>query len=87
MALLFWIYPVNLWPLSVGIEVAALAGLILVFRKSKTLAFILLAVLVVYPLIFYASQVVTRYRHPIEPVLYALSGVAVSSIAHGRGES
>jgi hypothetical protein len=37
-ALLFWIYPVNLWPLSVGIEVAALAGLILVFRKSKTLA-------------------------------------------------
>ena len=86
-ALLFWIYPVSLWPLSVGIEVAALAGLILVFRKSKTLAFLLLAVLGMYPLIFYASQVVTRYRHPIEPVLYALGGVALSSIAHRRGES
>ena len=66
---------------------AALAGLILVFRKSKTLAFILHAVLGMYPLIFYASQVVTRYRHPIEPVLYALGGVALSSIAHRRGES
>lgn len=86
-AWLFWIYPINLWPLSVGIEVGALVGLLLVSRKSRTLAFMLLAVLAVYPLIFYASQVVTRYRHPIEPILYALCGVALTSLAQKRGES
>jgi len=76
----FWIYPLNYWPLSVAIDLTALAGLIVVFRKSRLLALTLLAVVAVYPLVYYPSQVVSRYRHPIEPVLYALSGVAISNI-------
>jgi hypothetical protein len=79
-AMWFWIYPINCWPLSVGIDLAALAGLMVLFRKSRALALPLLAVLAVYPLVYYASQVVSRYRHPIEPVLYALSGIALSGI-------
>ena len=65
-ALLFWIYPMNFWLLSVLIDLSALAGLITVFRKSTWLAMTFLAVLTVYPLIYSASQVVSRYRHPIE---------------------
>jgi len=53
---------------------------IIVFGKSRNAALPLITVLAVYPLIFYASQVVSRYRHPIDPVLYALSGVALSRI-------
>jgi len=83
-AWLFWIYPINLWPLSAGIDMAALVGLILVFKKSRALALVLLTVLAMYPLVYYASQVVSRYRHPIEPVLYALTGIALSSVSLKR---
>jgi hypothetical protein len=55
-----------------------------VFRKSREQALSLIAVLAVYPLTYYASQVVSRYRHPIDPVLYALSGVALSRIVQRR---
>ncbi len=84
-AILFWIYPINFWLLSVGVDLAALVGLIVLFRKSSPLGLPLLAVLAVYPLVYYASQVVSRYRHPIEPVLYALSGIALSSVSLKRG--
>lgn len=77
-AIWFWIYPINFWPLSVVIDFTALVGLIVVFRESRQLALPFLAVLTFYPLIYYASQVVSRYRHPVDPVLYALSGVAAS---------
>ena len=79
-SLLFWIYPMNFWLLSVLIDLSAIAGLITVFRKSRRLAMTFLTVLTVYPLIYSASQVVSRYRNPIDPVLYALGGVAVSRI-------
>ncbi len=75
-AMWFWIYPNNFWLLSIGIDIAALIGLTVVFKKSPTTASILLAILTIYPLIYYASQSVSRYRHPIDPVLYALSGTA-----------
>jgi hypothetical protein len=78
--LLFWIYPTNFWPLSVLIDLGAAAGLIAAFKTSKQLALLFVAVLVVYPLIYYASQVVSRYRNPIDPILYALAGVAASRV-------
>lgn len=81
----FWIYPINFWPLSLAIDFGALAGLIVVFKKTKQLALPLIVVLTLYPLIFYASQVVSRYRHPVDPVLYALSGVALSRVLQFRG--
>jgi hypothetical protein len=83
-AMWFWIYPIDSWPLSVAVDIGALAGLIIVFRRSSRAALPLMAVLVVYPLIYYASQVVSRYRHPVDPVLYALSGVALSQVVQRR---
>ena len=80
----FWIYPTDSWPLSVAVDIGALGGLIIVFRRSSRTAPPLMAVLVVYPLIYYASQVVSRYRHPIDPVLYALSAVAWSQVVQRR---
>jgi len=83
-AIWFWVYPTNCWPLPILINAAALAGLIVLFRKSRAPAVLLIAVLAVYPLVYYASQVVSRYRHPIEPVLYGLSGAALSGISRRR---
>jgi len=80
-AMLFWIHPINFWPPPVVIDLAALVGLIVLFRKSGTLALPLLVVLALFPLTYYASQVVSRYRHPIDPVLYVLAGVALSSVS------
>lgn len=83
-ALWFWIYPLNFWPLSIAIDLGAISGLILLFKTSRQMVMPLIAMLGVYPLIYYASQVVSRYRHPIDPVLYALSGVALSRIVLRR---
>jgi hypothetical protein len=84
-AMWFWIYPIEIfWPLSLAVDIGALGALIIVFRRSSRTALPLMAVLVVYPLIYYASQVVSRYRHPIDPVLYALSGVALSQVVQRR---
>ena len=83
-AIWFWIYPIDFWPLSVAVDIGALGGLIIVFRRSSRAALPLMAVLVVYPLIYYGSQVVSRYRHPIDPVLYVLSGVALSQAVQRR---
>jgi hypothetical protein len=85
-ALLFWIYPIDFWPLSLVIDFGALTGLIMVFRKSRQLALPLIAVLALYPLIYYVSQVVSRYRHPIDPILYALGGVALTGIMQLAGK-
>ena len=83
-AIWFWIYPLNFWPLSILIDLGALAGLVIVISKSRNSVAALLAVLAVYPLIYYASQVVSRYRHPIDPILYVLSGVALSGMGWSR---
>jgi hypothetical protein len=85
-ALWFWIYPINFWPLSVAIDFAALTGLIMVFRRTRQAALPLIVVLTFYPLIYYASQVVSRYRHPVDPVLYALGGVALFRIVQLGGK-
>jgi len=85
-ALWFWIYPVNFWPLSVAIDFAALTGLIMVFRRTRPAALPLIVVLTFFPLIYYASQDVSRYRHPVDPVLYALSGVVLSRIMRLSGK-
>ena len=61
---LFWVYPVNFWPLSFVVDLGAFAGVMLVFKKSGKVAVPLITVLAIYPLVYYVSQVVSRYRHP-----------------------
>ena len=74
----FWVNPLDLWQMPWMIALLALLGMLFTWRDSKLLAQCLLAVLAIYPLIYYVSQVVSRYRHPIDPVMYALAGVALS---------
>jgi hypothetical protein len=74
----FWVNPLDLWQMPWMIAILTLLGMLVTWRDSKLLAQCLLVVLAVYPLIYYFSQVVSRYRHPIDPVMYALAGVALS---------
>lgn len=79
-AQVFWTGPPTFEPLSLALDIGALVGIVLLFKKSRLLAFQLLAVPKAYPLIFYACLPIARYRHPIDPVLYALAGVGMASI-------
>jgi hypothetical protein len=38
-------------------------------------------VLIFYPMIYYISYTFSRYRHPIEPIIYVLAAYGVTIIA------
>ena len=80
----FWSSPPSFRPWSIAIDIAALVGLVLAFGVSRQRVLQLFAVLASYPLIYYAVLPIPRYRHPIEPALYALAGVAVSAFAPSK---
>jgi len=67
---------INFWALpgwwSELLFVVALAGLFL----SRNAIFC--AVVATYPLVYYVSYTFTRYRYPIEPVIYLAAGYAVA---------
>jgi hypothetical protein len=69
---------VGFWQTSLLIDLAALAGLVLLFRRPSAPVVLFVAVLAIYPLVYYASQAFSRYRHPIDPLLYALAGCSFS---------
>jgi len=76
-AVTFWTYPASFWPITLLIDLASLATLVLLFKASSDIP-LFIAVLATYPLVYYASQAFSRYRHPIEPLLYALAGCSFS---------
>lgn len=79
----FWTQPSGFLPLNLLIELAALAALAVLFRRTPFPAMPFLVVLGTYPLLYYASQAFTRFRHPIEPLLYALAGCLFSQLGKG----
>lgn len=58
---------------SIGVIVG---GMILIRRRS-TCAFPVLIFPVVFPLVFYVTQALFRYRHPIDPVILLLTAIAI----------
>ena len=58
----------------------ALLGIILLFWKRSSFAFLLAAYPVVYPLIYYLTHPNLRYRHPIDPVVLLLAAIAAASL-------
>jgi len=58
----------------------ALLGIILLFWKRSSFAFLLAAYPVVYPLIYYLTHPNLRYRHPIDPVVLLLAAFAAASM-------
>jgi hypothetical protein len=76
----FWTQPANFGPYATILFLAALAGIVLSRRaRREWLSFA--SVLALYPLVYYLTYTFARYRHPIEPVMYALAGYALSELA------
>jgi hypothetical protein len=58
-------------------SLGALAGIILVFIRRNQYAFLLAAGPVVFPLAYYMTLSLPRYRHPIDPTLMLLLAFAM----------
>jgi len=78
--LAFWTQPVQFWLYSALLSLAAWSGVLLAWRAGRDW-FSLACVLALYPVIYYVTYTFSRYRHPIEPVMYVLAGYAVSELA------
>ncbi|HYG99486.1 MAG TPA: glycosyltransferase family 39 protein [Terriglobales bacterium] len=66
------------------LSVLAFWGLFLAIRRGDTFAFLFAAVLVIYPLVYYAVFPHPRYRHPIEPEMVMLAAYLVSQTSTFR---
>lgn len=77
----FWSSPDAFLPIVLSIHLAALLGLVFLFRFSNRIGWMFAIVLAVFPLLYYASLPFSRYRHPIDPLLFILAGIASSSHA------
>lgn len=80
----FWIEPTNFGPCAAFMSLAALAGLVRAkvgHREWTSFA----CVLVFYPLLYYCTFTFSRFRYPIEPLVYVLAGYVFSEIvAYGK---
>ncbi len=65
-------------------SVLALWGLGLAVLKRKRAVFLFVSLIAVYPLVYYATFVNARYRHPIEPVLLILAVYVISETREAR---
>ncbi len=75
----FWTRPPQFSPLPLLLFVTALCGIFLALRNGREWASFA-CVLGFYPLIYYLTYTFSRYRHPIEPVLYVLASYAVAEL-------
>src|ERR1700730_15294670 len=67
--------------------IGALAGIVVLWRRSSAMTFPLAVFPAVYPCLYYVTHADLRYRHPIDPVLCLLTAIAVISaweLAHGK---
>ncbi len=78
-----------LWPRFVLLfnlcaSAGALAAIVFLFRDGSIYAFPLAAVPVVFPIAYYMTLALPRYRHPIDPALMLLLAVTIRAIAIKR---
>ncbi len=57
--------------------IGALFGIVRLFRKGREYVFPIAVFPIVFPLPFYLTQALLRYRHPIDPVMMLLCAVAL----------
>jgi hypothetical protein len=62
---------------NLALALSALAGVILLFRRRSTLLIPLSAGPLIFPLAYYLTLALPRYRHPIDPALCLLATVAI----------
>jgi hypothetical protein len=81
----FWMQPSqqHLYPL--GLFLMAITGIFQAWTKKKRwVAFA--SVLVLYPAVYYVTNTFARYRHPIEPLMYALASYLVCELLAAIGK-
>jgi 4-amino-4-deoxy-L-arabinose transferase-like glycosyltransferase len=66
----FWIIPEGIWRFSFFLTLTAVIGLLLMARKHFKMASAFGIILLTYPVVYYISFVFSRYRYPVEPILY-----------------
>jgi dolichyl-phosphate-mannose-protein mannosyltransferase len=76
----FWTLPGGTLGLSFMLVMLSFFGAFQAIRKTRY-GTVLISVLIFYPMIYYVSYTFSRYRHPIEPIIYVLSAYGVTIIA------
>lgn len=77
-ALRFWFMPLNWIVLTLPVAIACWIGCVMLVRNLRTRALPFLSVIAIYPLTYVVTHVETRYRHPIEPLIYLLAAYGVT---------
>jgi hypothetical protein len=76
----FWALPGGALGPSFILSLLSFFGTFHAIRKSRN-GVVLMLVLIFYPMIYYVSYTFSRYRHPIEPIIYVLAAYGVTIIA------
>jgi len=66
----FWILPEGMWRFSFFLSIATFLGLGVMIKRKLPAALPVLIILMAYPATYYVSYTFSRYRHPIEPIMY-----------------
>jgi 4-amino-4-deoxy-L-arabinose transferase-like glycosyltransferase len=59
---------------------AALLGMVVLLVRKSVYTIPLLAVPLLFPLLYYATHTSLRYRHPIDPIVLLLAGIALPAV-------
>lgn len=60
--------------------IGVILGAVFLFRRRSAYAFPIVVFPVVFPLVFYVTQALFRYRHPIDPVILLVTAVAIQEL-------
>jgi hypothetical protein len=82
----FWVYPEGGFGLSFYLSLCTLLGLCLMFKVQPWPAAFFALVLIVYPIPYYVSFVFSRYRYPIEPIMYLSTAFLIDRAARALRE-
>jgi len=75
----FWMQPWHLQPYPLILLLLTVGGVIRSWHRKRRWA-ACVSVLALYPVVYYITYTFARYRHPIEPLMYALAGYFVSEL-------
>lgn len=63
------------------LALVSLAGMVLAWRSiTKASVVTIVAAIIVYPVVYYLTDVYARYRYPIEPFMMIMAGFAISQV-------
>jgi 4-amino-4-deoxy-L-arabinose transferase-like glycosyltransferase len=65
---------------NVAAAFAGLAGILILFVSRNPYAFPVAVLPVVFPFVFYFTQALLRYRHPIDPIVMILCAISIAAV-------